>query len=63
MKHDQDKAKRCERPIRLIQVGSTPPEKFMNVREMFEELAQREAEVIREARERAMKRIQADSTG
>lgn len=54
MKHCEDAAKW---PIRLIQVGGTQPEEFMSVREMFEQMAKREDETIRELREEAVKRL------
>jgi len=60
MKHAEVEATHSEPQIRLIQVGFTPPQ---TVRELFEHLAKREGEIIQEARQRAMKRIQADSTG
>ena len=43
--------------MRLIQVGETQPGRFISVREMFEQMAKREGEIIRELREEAMKRI------
>jgi len=42
--------------MQLIQIGTPEPQKTVSIREMFEQLAQREAEMIREARERAVKR-------
>ena len=38
--------------MQLIQIGAPQPNKTATIREMFEQLAQREAEMIRAARER-----------
>ena len=45
--------------MQLIQIGSpqAQPQKMVSIREMFEQLAQREADMIREARERAKNRV------
>jgi len=43
--------------MQLIQIGQTETPQTMSIREMFEQMAQREAEMIREARERAIQRI------
>jgi hypothetical protein len=40
----------------LVHIGVKQPEKTMNVREFFEQLATREAEMVRKGRERAHKR-------
>ncbi|MGZ4814977.1 MAG: hypothetical protein ACXVZV_06200 [Terriglobales bacterium] len=50
------KAKKIEVSMQLIQIGTTEPQKAISIREMFEQLAQKEADMIREARERAIKR-------
>ncbi|HVZ18174.1 MAG TPA: hypothetical protein VG897_13710 [Terriglobales bacterium] len=42
--------------MQLIQIGARETEKTISIREMFEQLAQKEADMIREARERAAKR-------
>lgn len=42
-------------PTELINIGATPPEKAMSVRELFEQLARREAEMVRRGRELAHK--------
>jgi len=60
MKHAEVEVTYSEPQIRLIQVGITPPQ---TVRELFEHLARCEGEIIQEARQRAMKRMRADSTG
>jgi hypothetical protein len=39
----------------LVQIGEQPAEKTVSIREMFEQMAAREAEMIREARERALR--------
>jgi len=41
--------------MQLIQIGSPEPQKTVSIREMFEQLAEREAEMIREGRERLKK--------
>ena len=38
--------------MQLIQIGNPEPQKMVSIREMFEQLAKREAEMIRQARER-----------
>lgn len=38
--------------MQLIQIGVPQPAKAINIREMFEQLAQREAKMIRQGRER-----------
>ena len=40
----------------LVQIGTSESPKAISIREMFEQLAKREAEMIREARERATRR-------
>ena len=60
MKHDDDVAIGCQGPLRLIQVGPAQPNKGMNVRQMFEQMARRESEMIQELRGRALERIAAD---
>lgn len=47
--------------MQLVQIGVTQPEKTVSIREMFEQLAKREADMVREARERAEKRIETDA--
>ena len=42
--------------MQLIQIGTPEPQKMVSIREMFDQLAQKEANMIREARERAMER-------
>lgn len=44
--------------MQLIQIGVQEPQKMVSVREMFEQLAQREAEMIREGRERLKKHLE-----
>jgi len=39
--------------VEIVQIGVKQPPKAMTVREMFEDMAQRESEMIREARSRA----------
>lgn len=56
MKHD-DEANCCQGQTPLILIATTQPAKSVTVQQMFEEMARREAEMIREARERATKRI------
>lgn len=56
MKHN-DEANRCQEQTPLVLIATTQPEKSVTVQQMFEEMARREAEMIREARERATKRI------
>jgi uncharacterized protein YbjQ (UPF0145 family) len=46
--------------MQLIQIGPPQPQKMVSIREMFEQLAQKEAEMIREARERALERMRAE---
>ena len=43
--------------MQLVQIGTPQPEKMVGIREMFEQMAQREAQMIREARERLKDRI------
>ena len=43
--------------MQLVQIGNPEPQKMVSIREMFEQMAQREAQMIREARERAEKRM------
>jgi len=50
-----------ERQVEIVQIG-VAPQSVMTVREMFDQLARREGEMIPEAREKAMKRIRPDST-
>ncbi len=38
--------------MQLVQIGNPEPQKTVSVREMFEQLAQREEKMIREGRER-----------
>lgn len=57
MKKDDDVATRCQGPMRLIHIGPAQPNNFMNVRQIFEQMAYREGEMIRELRERAMRRM------
>jgi len=45
-----------EEDMQLIQIGTPEPQKSISIRQMFEQMAQREADMIREARERAEKR-------
>jgi hypothetical protein len=40
--------------MELIQIGSTQPKTATSIREMFAMMAQREAEMVRAARERMM---------
>lgn len=42
--------------MQLIQIGtSAEPQKMISIREMFEQLAKREEEMVRQARERLSK--------
>ena len=50
-----------ERQVEIVQMG-VAPQSVMTVREMFEQLAKREGEMIQEAREKAMKRIRPGRT-
>jgi len=43
--------------MQLIQIGQTDEPKTVTVLEMFQQLAQKEEKMIREARERLMKKI------
>lgn len=43
--------------MELIQIGVAQTQKMVSIREMFEQMAEREAEMIREARQRAEQRI------
>jgi len=43
--------------MQLVQIGVTQPEKTVSIREMFEQMAKREAEMIREARQRMEKQV------
>jgi hypothetical protein len=54
------RARRREANMQLIQIGPPQPQKMVSIREMFEQLAQKEAEMIREARERALERMRAE---
>jgi hypothetical protein len=47
--------------MELIQIGEPKAPKGITIQEMFEQLAQREAEMIREARERMSKKIRTNS--
>ncbi len=42
--------------MQLIQIGQTATPQKISIREMFERMAQKEAEMIREARETAIQR-------
>lgn len=44
--------------MQLIQIGQPEPQKTVTIREMFEQLAQREEKMIREGRKRLTKGIQ-----
>jgi len=44
--------------MQLIQIGNPEPQKMVSVLEMFQQLAKREAEMIREGRERLKKQIE-----
>lgn len=57
MKQDDDLKTSCQGPIQLIQVGPAQPHKLMNIRQMFEQMAYREGEMIRELRQRAMQQM------
>jgi len=41
-----------EDDMQLIQIGDPEPQKTVSIREMFEQLAKREEEMIRQGRER-----------
>ncbi len=43
--------------MQLVQIGVTEPAKTVSIREMFEQMAKREADMVREARERLQKEI------
>lgn len=43
--------------MQLIQIEQPEPQKTVTIREMFEQLAQREEKMIREGRERLTKKI------
>ena len=43
--------------MELIQIGAKQPEQFMTIREMFENMARRESEMIRIMRERVESQI------
>lgn len=47
-----------EEDMQLIQIGNPEPQKMVSVLEMFQQLAKREAEMIREGRERLKKQIE-----
>ena len=47
--------------MQLIQIGKTEAPKMVSIRELFEQMAQREAQMIREARERVEKQIRTNS--
>ena len=47
----------AEEKMQLIQIGKTETPATVSIRELFERMAQKEAEMIREARERALKRM------
>jgi hypothetical protein len=43
--------------MQLIQIGETKVPQTVTIQQMFEQLAQKEAQMIREARERVSKQI------
>lgn len=43
--------------MQLVQIGKTKASEGVTIQQMFEQLAQKEAQMIREARERLTKRI------
>jgi hypothetical protein len=47
--------------MQLIQIGIPQPAKTVSVREMFEQLARREAKMVREGRERAIKQLRCNA--
>lgn len=49
--------------MQLVQIGETktPETKTVTILQMFEQLAEREAQMIREARERVTKQIRTNS--
>ena len=51
-KKEQQKQKDKECAMQLVQIGITEQPKTVTVKEMFERLASKEQEMIREARER-----------
>ena len=53
-KHRADEG---EDDMQLIQIGQPEPQKTVTVLEMFQQLAQKEEKMIREARERLTKKI------
>ena len=59
MKNNNDVGMHCQGPARLIQVGPARPVELMNIRQMFEQMARREGEMIRELRQRTLERIAA----
>jgi hypothetical protein len=50
-----NKRRKHEDDMQLVQIGEKQPEKMVSIREMFEQLAQREAEMVRVARQRVEK--------
>ena len=47
--------------MQLVQIAKTEAPKMVSIRELFEQMAQREAQMIREARERVEKQIRTNS--
>ena len=57
MKTKARKLTKSEHNMQLIQIGTPEPQKTtISIREMFEQMAEKEANMIREARERALER-------
>ena len=57
MSQDNDKGMGCERRKELVQIGVTQPSRIMTIRELFEQMANQEREMISRARERAATHI------
>ena len=58
-------SKKSERSMQLIQIGQpspAPETSTVTIREMFEKMAQREAEMIQNARAAALARLQAQNS-
>lgn len=43
--------------MQLVQIGNPEPQKMISIREMFEQLAKREEQMVREGRRRLSKQI------
>lgn len=50
-----------EKNLQLIQIGEQKAPEPVTIQQMFERLAQREVEMIQEARQRAIKRIKTNA--